>query len=86
MAERARNRIGKEDKERLVRAYNSPEQDYLAIADVGINRSSARGIIACYIRENRVDGTAISAFILIIFVVVKCLLLFCFCCCENGDD
>ena len=56
MAERVRNRIGQEDKERLVRAYKAPEQDYLGTADnLGINRSTARGIIARYLRENRVD-------------------------------
>ena len=61
MAERVRNRSGQEDKERLVRAYQSPEQDYLAMADnLGIYRSTARGIIARYLLENRVDETTIS--------------------------
>ena len=58
MAERVRNRIGQEDKERLVRAYEAPEQGCLAVADnLGINRSTAIGIIgiARYLRENRVD-------------------------------
>ena len=56
MAERVRNRIGQENKERLVCAYEAPKQDYLAIADnLGINRSTAREIIAQYLRENRVD-------------------------------
>ena len=56
MAERVKNQIGQEDKERLVLAYKAPEQDYLAIADnLGINRSTARGIVAQYLRENRVD-------------------------------
>ena len=67
MAERVRNRIGQEDKERLVRAYQSPEQDYLAMADnLGINRyrSTARGIIAQYLLENRVNETTISALVL----------------------
>jgi transcriptional regulator with PAS, ATPase and Fis domain len=42
MAERVRNRIGQEDKERLERAFEAPEQDYLAIADnLGISRSTA---------------------------------------------
>ena len=31
-----RNRIGQEDKERLVRAYQSPEQDFLAVADSAV--------------------------------------------------
>ena len=40
----------------MVRAYEAPEQDYLATADnLGINRSTARGIIARYLRENWVD-------------------------------
>ena len=65
MAERVRNRIGQEDKERLVRAYQSPKQDYLAMADnLGMNRSTARGIIARYLPENRVDETTISALVL----------------------
>ena len=56
MAERVRKRIGQEDKGRLVCAYKAPEQDYLAIADhLGINHSTARGIIARYLRENKVD-------------------------------
>ena len=52
-----RNRIGQEEKETLVRAYQSPEQDYLAVDNLGINRSTARGIIARYLLENRVDET-----------------------------
>ena len=55
MAER-RCRIAQEDRERIVRAFEEPEQDYLVVADtLGVNRSTARGIVARFIRENRVD-------------------------------
>ena len=55
MAER-RRRIAQEDRNRIVRAFEEPEQDYLVIADtLGVNRSTARGIVARFIRENRVD-------------------------------
>lgn len=55
MAERRRRqRISQEDRERLVRAFEEPDQDYLTVADtLGINRSTARGIVSRYIRENR---------------------------------
>ena len=55
MAERCRRqRISQEDTERLVRAFEELDQDYLTVADtLGVNRSTARGIIARYIRENR---------------------------------
>ena len=55
MAQR-RRRIAQEDRERIVRAFEEPEQDYLVVADtLGVNRSTARGIVARFIRENRVD-------------------------------
>ena len=55
MAER-RRRIPQEDRERLVRAFEEPDQDYLVVADtLGVNRSTARGIVTRFIRENRVD-------------------------------
>ena len=55
MAER-RRRIAKEDRERIVRAFEEPEQDYLVVADtLGVNRSTARGIVARFMQENRVD-------------------------------
>ena len=55
MAERRRRRIAQEDRERLVRAFEETDQDYLVVADtLGVNRSTARGIITRYIRENRV--------------------------------
>ena len=62
---RVRKRIGQEDKERLVRAYQSPEQDFLAVADnLGRNRSTAGGIIAQSLLANRVDETTISPTVL----------------------
>ena len=55
MAER-RRRIAQEDRERIVRAFEEPEQDYLVVADtLGVNRSTARGIVARFLRENIVD-------------------------------
>ena len=55
MAERRRRqKISQEDKERLIRSFEEPDQDYLTVADtLGVNRSTARAIIARYIRENR---------------------------------
>ena len=54
MAERRRRqKISQEDKERLIRSFEEPDQDYLTVADtLGVKRSTARGIIARYIREN----------------------------------
>ena len=49
MAER-QHRIAQEDRERIVRAFEEPEQDYLVVADtLGVNRSTARGIVAHFI-------------------------------------
>ena len=57
MAERVRNQIGQKDRERLVRAFKAPDQDYFVIADnLGINRSTARGIIGRYLPEDRVGA------------------------------
>lgn len=55
MAQR-RNRIPNEVRQRLVRAYDDPTEDYLMIADtLGVNRSTARGILSRYIREGRIE-------------------------------
>ena len=49
-----RNRIPNEHRERLVRAFEDPREDYLLVADMlGVNRSTARGIVATYVREGR---------------------------------
>ena len=53
---RRRKRISQEDRERLVRAFQEEDQDYVMVADaLGVNRSTARSIISRYIREKRVD-------------------------------
>ena len=52
---RQRNRIATEVKERLVRAYEDPTEDYLTVAGtLGVNHSTARSIVARYIRQGRV--------------------------------
>ena len=58
MAERRqRRRISQEGRERLVLAFEEPDEDYLELADtLRINRSTARGIIARYLQDNQVDG------------------------------
>ena len=51
-----RNRIPLEHRERIVRAFEDEEEDYLLVADMlGVNRSTARGIVARYIREGRIQ-------------------------------
>ena len=50
-----RNRILIEHRERIVRAFEDETEDYLLVADtLGVNRSTARGIVARYIRERRI--------------------------------
>ena len=49
-----RNQIPNEVRERLVRSYEDPTEDYLMVADtLGVNSSTARGILTRYIRESR---------------------------------
>ena len=51
-----RNRISNEVRERLVRSYENPTENYLMVADtLGVNLSSARGILTRYNREGRVQ-------------------------------
>ena len=47
MPERRRRRIAQEDRERLVRTFDEPDQDYhvVAIDTLGDNRSTARGTV-----------------------------------------
>ena len=53
---RRRNRIPNETRERIVRAFEDPSEDYLAVSGtLGVNRSTARSIVAKYNREGRVD-------------------------------
>ena len=50
-----RNRISLEQRERIVRAFEDVHDDYLAIAEtIGVNRSTARGIVSRYVREGRI--------------------------------
>ena len=50
-----RNRIPIEHRERIVRAFENEAEDYLLVADMlGVNRSTARGIAARFIREGRI--------------------------------
>ena len=50
-----RSRIPLEHRERIVRAFEDEDEDYLMVADtLGVNRSTARGIVARYIREGRI--------------------------------
>ena len=50
-----RNRISLEQRERIVRAFEDVHEDYLSIAEtIGVNRSTARGIVSRYVREGRI--------------------------------
>ena len=50
-----RNRILLEQRERIARAFEDTNEDYLMVADtIGVNRSTARSIVARYIREGRI--------------------------------
>ena len=50
-----RNRIAFEHSERIVRAFEDVNKDYLIVAGtLGVNRSTARGIVSRYVREGRI--------------------------------
>ena len=50
-----RNRIFLEQRERIVRAFEDVHEDYLGITEtIGVNRSTARGIVSRYVREGRI--------------------------------
>jgi len=50
-----RNRISLEQHKRIVCAFEDVHEDCLAIAEtIGVNRSTARGIVLRYIREGRI--------------------------------
>ena len=52
-----RNRIPIEQRERIVHAFEDEAENYLLLADMlGVNRSTARGIVARYIRERPRDS------------------------------
>ena len=57
-----RNRIPFEHRERLVRAFEDVNEDYLIVADtLGINRSTARSIVSRYVREGRIAEDHVEA-------------------------
>ena len=57
-----RNRILLEQRERIIRAFEDTNEDYLMVADtIGVNRSTARSIVARYIREGRIAERPRSA-------------------------
>ena len=50
-----RKRIPIKHREQIVRAFENEADDYLLVADaLEVNRSTARGIVARYIREGRI--------------------------------
>ena len=50
-----RKRIPIKHRERIVRAFENEADDYLLVADaLQVNRSTARGIVARNIREERI--------------------------------
>jgi len=50
-----RNRITLEQRERIIRAFEDENEDYLMVGDtIGVNRSTARSIVVRYIREGRI--------------------------------
>ena len=50
-----RDRSPFEHRERLVRAFEDVNEDYLIVADtLGINRSTAISIVSRYVREGRI--------------------------------
>ena len=50
-----RNRIPIEHRERILHAFEDEAEDYLLVADtLGVNRSTARGIVARYIKEEHI--------------------------------
>ena len=57
MAERRRRRcISNDTRQRFVTAFKDPREDYLDVADtLGVNRATARSIIATFLREGRME-------------------------------
>ena len=49
-----RNRIPIEHRERIVHAFEDEVEDYLVADTLGVNLSTARGIVDRYIREGRI--------------------------------
>ena len=49
------NRVPFDNRERIVRAFEDEGEDYLMVANtLGVNQSTARGMVARYIREERI--------------------------------
>ena len=49
-----RNRILLEQRQRIIQAFEDVSEDYLTVAaTIGVNRSTARSIVARYLREGR---------------------------------
>ena len=50
-----RNHVLHEQRERIIRAFEDTNEEYLMVADtIGVNRSTVRSIVARYIREGPV--------------------------------
>ena len=50
-----RNRILLEQRQRIIQAFEDVNEDYLTVAaTIGVNRSTARSIVARYLREGRI--------------------------------
>ena len=50
-----RNRIILEQRQRIIQAFEDISEDYLTVAaTIGVNRSTARSIVARYLREGRI--------------------------------
>ena len=51
----SRNRILLEQRQRIIQAFEDVNEDYLTVAaTIGVNRSTARSIVARYLREGRI--------------------------------
>ena len=50
-----RNRILLEQRQRIIQAFEDVNEDYLTVpATIGVNRSTARSIVARYLRKERI--------------------------------
>ena len=55
----SQNRIPNEIRQRIVRAFEDPTEDYLSVAEtMGVNRSTVRSIMTTYLCEGRVNERA----------------------------
>ena len=52
-----RNRILLEQRQRIIQAFEDVYEDYLTVAaTIRVNRSTARSIVARYLRKGRIAG------------------------------